>query len=639
MVTLLSAHNLVRRVGSRAVLDGVSFSIEDGDRIGLIGRNGAGKSTLIRCLTGEDPPDDGHIIRKKDLSLGVVEQVPQLNLEHTVGDAVLDGLAHHQKLSQQLDQVEEAMAQTTDETTLEALVHQQAELGEALERLGGRAYHHRADAMLNALAAPPKDRSLSTLSLGERRRVALAVGLLTAPELLILDEPTNHLDVQTIEWLEQHLKTYAGSILLVTHDRHFLDKVTTRMAELDRGDLHIYEGSYTRFLEKKAEREAIAAKAESNRQRTIKSELEWVRRGPAARTTKSKARLQRFEALVDDAPKVALGEAEFRIPHPSRIGKNILELKSLSKSYGRKHLVQDLSLILTKGARIGIVGPNGAGKSTLLKMILGDVEPDKGSIVMGQNTITVYADQGRTDLNEENTILEEVGEGGDKVFVGERAVQVHSFLETLLFDPAQQRAKIGTLSGGERTRVALAKQLKKPGNLLILDEPTNDLDLATLRVLEEALVAYPGCVLVVSHDRWFLDRVTTAVLAFKGDGEVVLFEGGHADWRAHQSPSSAPASSASKEAPFSPTTVKSTRKRTRRTFKEQKEFDAIEDHIQNAEAKLEHDESELAQPETIRKLGPEIAKRLASLEEQKQLIETLYTRWEELSELEPYGGA
>ncbi|MBX2810735.1 MAG: ABC-F family ATP-binding cassette domain-containing protein [Myxococcales bacterium] len=638
-MTLLSAHKLVRNIGRHTVLDGLSLTISEGDRVGLIGRNGAGKSTLIRCLNDVDPPDAGHIIRRKHLTVSVVEQVPNLNPDLTVGDAVLVGLKTHNQLSQELQRLETQML-SADSNELDELIQRQAELGETLERLGGRAFVHRADAILDALSAPPKDRLLGTLSLGEARRVALAVGLLPAADLLILDEPTNHLDIATIEWLENYLQSYQGGMLLVTHDRHFLDKVTNRIAELDRGELHLYQGAYTQFIQKKAEREAIAAKAETNRQRAIRDELEWVRRGPAARTTKSKSRLQRFEEMVQDTPKAALGEAKFRLPHPARMGKTILEIRQLSKAYGEKKLIQDLDLILTKGARIGIVGENGAGKSTLLKMILGEIQPDAGTIIHGINTQVVYADQGRTQINPEKTVIEEVAEGGDTVFIGEHPVQVQSFLEGLLFDATQQRAKIGTLSGGERTRVALAKQLKRSGNLLILDEPTNDLDLATLRVLEDALLVYPGCVLVVSHDRWFLDRVTTAVLAFQGQGKLILYEGGHADWRAHQASGSEPSPSTPLPKPSTSKTSapSANRKRTRRTFKEQQEFEIAEANIEAKEAAIEELEMDLSSPDTIRSLGPNLATELQRLESMKVEVETLYTRWEELGELSPYGG-
>ena len=645
--SLISAHGLERSVGERPVLDGVSLTIEVGDRVGLIGRNGAGKSTLIRCLLDLEPVDAGEIIRKRDLRARVVEQVPRLDPDATVGEAVLSGLEAARALEAELEAVEAAMP-TADPTALEALVHRQAELGERLQQQGGRNFRHRAEAMLHALSAPSTDRRMGELSLGERRRVALAAGLLEAPELLILDEPTNHLDVETIEWLEEHLRSYSGGILVVTHDRHFLDRVVTRIAEIDRGELATYPGNYRRYLEQKAERDAAEARAEANRRRAIRSELDWVRRGPPARTTKSKARLQRFDAMVDDAPKARLGEASFRLPHPPRIGKTILELKKVTKRFGARTLIRDLDLVLTRGARVGIVGPNGAGKTTLLRMILGELDPDGGEIVRGHNTVMVYADQGRTDLDDDNTVIEEVAGDGDKVFVGDHPVQVHTFLEGLLFDGAQQRAKVGTLSGGERTRVALAKRLREAGNLLVLDEPTNDLDLATLRVLEDALVDYPGCVLVVSHDRWFLDRVTTAVLAFEGDGRVVLHEGGHADWRAHRDRAARPPPDDRGSASPTPKPARpgaslarpgggERPRKKRRGFAEQREFEGMEAAILAAEADVETREARLADPAVVRELGAKVADELRALDAARARVEALYTRWEALSELDPYG--
>ena len=635
-MSLLSAHNLQKSIGTKTVLDGVSITIEEQDRIGLLGRNGAGKSTLIRCLLGIETPDDGTVSKRKNLRYALVEQTPKLNESGSVGENILEGLSLQRSLSEELEAVEEKMMSASEEE-LNELIHLQADLGEQLDRLGGRSYEHKADAMLDALCAPKKDRLISSLSIGERRRVALAIGLLQTPDLLILDEPTNHLDVETIEWLEKYLVDFAGGILLVTHDRHFLEKVSTKMAEIDRGDLRVYTGSYSKYLEKKAERETIEARTEANRKRTISRELEWVRRGAPARTTKQKARLDRFEQLVDNVPKASLGNADFMLPHPPRIGKTILEISHLYKSYGDRKIIDDFDLILKKGDRIGIVGPNGAGKTTLLKMILGEVKQDSGYINMGQNTEIVYADQGRTDLDNENSVIEEVAGDGDKVFVGEDSIQVQTFLERLLFDSAQQRAKIGTLSGGERTRVALAKCLRHAGNLLILDEPTNDLDLATLRVLEDALCAYPGCVLVVSHDRWFLDRVSTSVLAFEGGGSVVLYEGGHADWRKtykkeikKPEPKEVPAAKPTQAKPKPKTPSR------RRNFQQEKEFKGMEENIMELEEQIETLEKEVSDPEVIKELGPKLAKKLDSLEKKKAKLENLYARWAELSELEAY---
>ena len=632
-MTLLSAHELTRSLGDRILLDRVNLTISEGDRVGLIGRNGSGKSTLLRCLIGAETPDAGSVQTRKHLDVAIVEQQPRLELGLTVGEAILDGLRTQKDLRMSLEEVESKMASAPEEE-LEGLIRKQSELTDALESLGGRNFEHEGAAMLDALKAPPPHRRLAELSLGEQRRVALAVGLLSPSELLILDEPTNHLDVQTIEWLEGYLTSYSGGLLVVTHDRYFLDRVTTRIAELDRGQLTIYQGPYTRFLEKKEERLVSEARAESNRQRALRRELEWVRRSPSARTTKSKARLDRFETMAAETPIAQPGDAQFQLPHPSRIGKTILELCGIGKTYGQRRLVSDLDLVMTRGQRIGLVGPNGAGKTTLLRIIMGEIPPDEGTIVRGQNTQIVYADQGRTDLSDHNTVIKEVAGEGDTVWIGDRPQQVQTFLEGLLFDASQQRARVGTLSGGERTRVALAKRLRQPGNVLILDEPTNDLDLATLRVLEDALVAYPGCVLVVSHDRWFLNRVTNALLVFDGRGHVTLSHSGHADWRASMA-------STSSRPKVRPTRGRDTSRaptpRKRRNHSEEQEFRGMEAQIMDAEDAVQALEAEVSDPNQIKNLGPQLAERLETLERLRTEVEQLYARWEELSELEAYG--
>lgn len=640
-MSLVAAHGIVKRYGPTTVLDGVSISIEDGDRLGLIGRNGAGKSTLVRILAGAEEAEAGELMRRRGLTLAVVSQAPKLDPQLTVEAAVLTGLAHHQAIHDELRQVEARLHAARAEEMSE-LIELQAQLLSALERQSAWSFAHQADAISLALRLPPKDRTLGSLSLGELRRVALAVGLLEAPELLILDEPTNHLDVETIEWLEETLRTYQGALVLVTHDRYFLDNVATRIAEIDRGDLRAYDGNYTEYLIKKAERDAIEARTEHHRQRAIEAELVWVRASAPARTTKQKARLDRFDAMVANRPKVSAGEASFRIPHPPRLGKTILELHGVSKSYGARTLVRKLDLLLKKGDRIGVVGPNGAGKTTLLKIILGELSPDEGEVVRPPNTVIVYADQARADLDEGNSVMEEVAGDGDKVWVGDTPIQVQTFLGQLLFPDSLQRAKVGALSGGEKSRVSLAKSLRQAGNLLILDEPTNDLDLATLRVLEEALLEYPGCALIVSHDRYFLDRVTTAVLAFEGDGRVVLYEGSHQSYRERlkRSPASAPEKSEKKPAE-SPAARgapgSSAAKKKRRSWKEEQEYKTMEAAILEAEGRAASLEQELYAPESAKKLGATLPERVKELEASKAEIERLYARWSELSEREGYG--
>lgn len=636
-MSLLSAHDLVKHHGGRAILGGVSITLESGDRVGLLGRNGAGKTTLVRILTGRQDAESGEILKKRGLTVYAVDQVPDFDPSHTVGEAVMAGLSRHSQALQALQAVEAKMHEAT-EAELDALVIEQAERGAELERLGGYNVTHKADAVLDALRAPPKDRRLGNCSVGEQRRVALAVGLLSQPDVLVLDEPTNHLDVETIEWLQTNLQSYPGAILLVTHDRYFLDEVATKIAELDRGTLRTYSGNYTEYMVRKAEREAMEARTDHNRLRAIENELTWVRASAPARTTKQKARLKKFDEMVADRPVQGPGQVSFRLPHPPRIGKTILELRGVSKAYGPRTLFEDLKLLLKKGDRIGIIGENGAGKTTLIKTITGDVVPDSGEIVRGKNTEIVYADQGRADLHDDNTVIKEVAGDSDKVFIGDQAMQVQSFLDQLLFDSALQRTKVGALSGGERSRVSLAKALRVAANLLILDEPTNDLDLATLRVLEDALVAYPGCALIVSHDRYFLDRVATAILAFEGDGKVVLYEGGHQLYRDRLKARDTPAPvTEAKAKTVRATKPKAKVSRTRRTFKEQQEFDQMEDRIMEAESKVEALQALTSDPETIRSLGAQMKAKLTELDEARAAVEPLYTRWSQLGELDPYG--
>ncbi|MEO1335557.1 MAG: ATP-binding cassette domain-containing protein, partial [Myxococcota bacterium] len=489
-MTLLTARGLTKAFGAKTVLDDVELTLSAKDRIGLIGRNGAGKTTLVRILTAIDEQDQGELIRRRGLTIGSVDQNPDLTMFSSVGDALMSGLTRHQEVQAALSTVG-AQMESADESALAALIEEQATLTAELERLGGWNLDHLADAMGDALQVPPKDRAPTNLSLGEQRRVALAMVLLSRPDVLILDEPTNHLDVATIQWLQTFLTSYPGALLLVTHDRYFLDDVANRIVELDRGQLSQYVGNYTSYIIERAEREAVAVRNEQRRQSAIRAELKWVRRAAPARTTKQKARLERFDALVADKPMAATGEAVLQLPHPPRIGKTILEVRSLKKAFGDRVLIDKLDLTLKKGDRIGIVGPNGVGKTTFVRMILGQEPVDGGTIKSGLNTRIVYADQARADLDDSKSVREEVAGDSDKVFVGERAIQVQTFLDQLLFDDGAQRTPVGALSGGERSRVALAKSLREPGNLMILDEPTNDLDLNTLRVLEDALVRFP----------------------------------------------------------------------------------------------------------------------------------------------------
>jgi ABC transport system ATP-binding/permease protein len=632
-MSLISAHDVVKGYGSRTVLDKVSVTIEPGDRLGLIGVNGAGKSTLLKILLGIEEADHGVVQRKRELTWGMVTQAPELDPTATVLELVRRGQAQHQALKERLDGIGKAIEAAKDEAAQMELVHEQAALTERLDRLGGFNVVHHAEAVMAALGVPPGDRLAGSLSLGEQRRVALATAILSGPELLVLDEPTNHIDVEAIEWLEENLVEWPGALVLVTHDRWFLDRVANRHAELDRGDLRLYEGNYSEYLAAKAEREAMEQKTEHKRQRAIESELHWVRRRAPARTTKQRARLERFDEMVANRPKSALGEAAFRLPHPPRLGNTILELKGVKKSLGGKTLIAGLDLGLKKGDRLGIVGPNGAGKTTLLRMIKGELTPDAGEIVQGTNTAIAYADQRRI-LDDKNSVLEEVAGDNDTVWIGDQAISVHTFLDGLLFDGAAQRTKIAALSGGERSRVALAKALRVTANVLILDEPTNDLDLLTLRVLEDALIEYPGCALVVSHDRYFLDRISTAILAFEGNGKITLYEGSYDSFRKRLAPPAPSTEPVPKAAPAA-AKPKASDAPKKRTFNEEKEFAGMEEKILAAESEVEALEKEVSDPATLRALGAEVKAKLATLDAKKKQIEALYQRWAELSALPP----
>jgi ATP-binding cassette subfamily F protein uup len=631
VLSLLSAHGIRKSYAGKTVLDGASLTVEDGDRLGLIGINGAGKSTLLRILLGEEDQDDGTVQRKRGLTTAIVTQFPRLNVEQTVLENVRAGQQRNHRLRVELEKISKRIESPRDDAELTALVAEQASLNEELERAGGWNVEHEAEAVMQHLGVPPPDRIVSSLSQGEQRRVALAAGILGHPDLLVLDEPTNHIDVEAIEWLEEYLTSWPGALILVTHDRYFLDKVTNRNAELDRGDLRVYEGNYTEYLTAKAEREAMEAKSEHKRQRAIENELHWVRRRAPARTTKQRARLERFDELVAARPKTVSTDLSFRLPHPPRLGKTILEIHGVSKRLGNKLLVDKLDLLLKRGDRLGIVGPNGIGKTTLLRMINQELEPDSGEIALGQNTQIAYADQ-RRPLDENKTVLDEVSGDNDVVFVGDEAIPVYGFLEGLLFDAVVQRAKISSLSGGEKSRVALAKALRVTANLLILDEPTNDLDLPTLRVLEDALVNYPGCALIVSHDRYFLDRVATGILSFEGNGKVVLFDGG---WEEHRARMKEREKAKEKEpekhkAQALPPVPKA--KPKKRSYAEEKELAGMEEKILEAEAKVGAIESELADPARARELAAGMKARLAELEAAKSAVEKLYQRWSDLSE-------
>jgi energy-dependent translational throttle protein EttA len=501
----------------RTVLNEVTLAFLPGAKIGVLGYNGAGKSTLLRIMAGRDTEFRGDAMLAPGATVGLLEQEPQLDESKDVRGNVEDGIAGTRAL---LDRFNELAASYSDETADEF-----AALQSKIDAADAWNLDTNVDYAMDALRLPPSDADVTKLSGGERRRVALCRLLLSAPDLLLLDEPTNHLDAESVAWLETHLAEYRGTIVAVTHDRYFLDNVAGWILELDRGRGIPYEGNYSSWLEQKQARLALEERTDKSRQRTIAAELEWVRQNPKGRQTKQKARLQNFEALVAQERNVKLDEVQIHIPTSTHLGDVVVEAEGLRKGFGDKLLIEDLTFSLPRGGIVGVIGPNGAGKTTLFKMITGSEEPDAGTLRIGETVQMSYVDQSRDALDPDKTVWEEISDGLDLVKIGDRTLNSRAYTAGFNFKGSDQQKRVGKLSGGERNRLHLAKLLRTGGNLLLLDEPTNDLDTDTLRALEEALLSFAGCAVVISHDRWFLDRIATHVLAFEGDSQVRWFEG------------------------------------------------------------------------------------------------------------------
>jgi len=529
---LLTATDLGRKFGDRVVLKGLSFSLHPEDRVGILGVNGAGKSTLMRILAGRDPEFDGRLHVARGVTVGYVPQEPELDLERTVRENVEDAVAETREYIARYEEILKKWEDpevSADEEKMNALLAEQGEVQEVLEHRGAMdpaALDNTVETAMDALRLPPGDQRASQLSGGERRRVALCRELLAQPDLLILDEPTNHLDAETIAWLETYLAGYPGAYVLVTHDRYFLDRVANRMLEIHAGEIQSYEGNYSDFLEQKQRQQEVRDRTEANLLKTVARELEWIRSTPQARRTKSKARISAYEDLVEKASHVKPAqELDLRLPFGPRLGRTVLTIRELHKAYGDRVLIDGLDFDMPPGAIVGVTGANGLGKTTLVNMIVGREQPDSGEIVVGQNTRFCYVDQTRQDLDDEKTVYEEVSGGTEWIQYGDEQLAVRHYLARFLFTGSIQQTPVGRLSGGERNRVQLAKSLREPSNFIILDEPTNDLDLTTLRVLEEALQEFPGCAIVITHDRYFLDRIATHVLAFEGNARIEFCSG------------------------------------------------------------------------------------------------------------------
>lgn len=514
----------------RQVLREIYLGFYYGAKIGVLGLNGSGKSSLLKIIAGSDPNYTGEITRSKGYSVGLLEQEPQLDPNKTVKEVVEEGKAELVALMKEYEDVSNQIG-LADPDTMEKLLDKQAQLQEKIEAANGWELENQLDLAMDALRCPPADQKVATLSGGEKRRVALCRLMIQEPDILLLDEPTNHLDAESVQWLEQHLQQYKGTVIAVTHDRYFLDNVAGWILELDRGHGIPFQGNYSSWLEQKKDRLEKEEKAESKRKKTLEHELEWIRMSPKARQSKGKARLNRYEELVNQKQEQVAEDLEIYIPPGPRLGDVVIEATGISKAFGDNVLYEKVNFSLPKGGIVGVVGPNGAGKTTMFKMIIGKEKPDAGTIKVGETVKLGYVDQDRS-LDGNKTVYEIISDGQDTVKLGKTEVNARGYCARFNFAGTDQQKKVKDLSGGERNRVHLARMLKEGANLIILDEPTNDLDVNTLRALEEGLESFAGCAVISSHDRWFLDRLATHILAFEGDSKVVWFEGNYSEYEA-----------------------------------------------------------------------------------------------------------
>jgi len=516
--------------GGKQVLKDIRLSFLPGAKIGVLGLNGSGKSTLMRIMAGLDTEIVGEARAADGIKVGYLPQEPELDPAKDVAGNVFEGVADIKALLDRFEEVSAGFAE--EDADFDALIAEQAELQEQIEAVGGWDLERTVEIAMDALRCPPGDADVTTLSGGERRRVALCRLLLRKPDMLLLDEPTNHLDAESVAWLERFLEEYPGTVVAVTHDRYFLDNVAGWILELDRGEGIPFKGNYTSWLEQKQKRLAQQERSESARQRTLKNELEWVRQSPRARQAKSKARLQAYESMLAEAANKAPEPGKITVPPGPRLGQLVIEAAELTKGYGDRMLIEGLDFKIPPNAIVGIIGPNSAGKTTLFRIIVGQEQPDAGAIRIGETVKLGYVDQSRDSLAPDKTVWEEISDGLDMIELGKHTTPSRAYVGAFNFRGGDQQKKVGQLSGGERNRVHLAKMLKEGANVLLLDEPTNDLDVDTLRSLEDALLEFAGCVLIISHDRWFLDRVATHILAFEGDSRAVWFEGNYQDYEA-----------------------------------------------------------------------------------------------------------
>ncbi len=527
---IYSMYKVSKHYNRKAIITDISLSYFYGAKIGVLGLNGSGKSTLLRIMAGIDGEYEGTISIQPGFTVGFLEQEPELEKGKTVKEIVEEGVQETVDLLREYEDINAQFAEPMDDDAMNALIERQATVAEQLDAAGAWDLDSRLDMAMDALRCPPEDQEVSTLSGGERRRVALCRLLLRQPDILLLDEPTNHLDAETVAWLEGHLHQYQGTVIAVTHDRYFLDNVAGWILELDQGHGVPWKGNYSSWLEQKKERLRLEEKSESERQRTLERELEWIRMTPRAKQQKNKARIRAYEELLNQDRVQRNEEVQLYIPPGPRLGDIAIEAKGVSKRYGDRIIFENMDFALPSGGIVGVIGPNGAGKTTLFRLITGQETTDSGQLHIGETVQLGYVDQSRETLVGENTVWQEVSGGEEELELGERKVNSRAYLARFNFLGADQQQKVGTLSGGQRNRVHLAKVLKEQANVFLLDEPTNDLDVHTLRALEEGLENFAGCVVVISHDRWFLDRIATHILAFEGDSQVYWFEGNFSEY-------------------------------------------------------------------------------------------------------------
>lgn len=524
---IFNVQDLHRSYGKKDVLTGITLGFYAGAKIGIIGSNGSGKSTLLRIIAGADDGYEGKVTLAKGARVGYVPQEPQLDETKTVLENIEAGVGPVREMIDEYNTVADSLAGDLDDDAMQAAYDRMAVLQEDIEAADGWELDRHIEQAMHALGCPPGDSQVAHLSGGEKRRIAICRTLLAHPDILLMDEPTNHLDADTTAWLERHLAEYTGTVLLITHDRYFLDNVVGWMLEVDRGQGTPFEGNYSSYLEQKTKLQAVEARMETSRQKELTRELEWIRQSPRARQSKSKARVAAFHKLQEQTFAKASEMPALSIPCTTRLGERVLEIASVTKKYGDRAVIKDLSFTVPPGGIVGVIGPNGAGKTTLLRLIVGLEEATAGKVDVGPTVSVIYADQSRQDLEPKNTVYEEISEGYDQFKVGKLEVNCRAYVARFGFTGEDQEKRVGDLSGGQRNRVQMAKMLRRGGNVVLLDEPTNDLDIPTLRLLEDAIDAFPGSAVVVSHDRYFLDRVATHILAFDGDGRARFFEGSY----------------------------------------------------------------------------------------------------------------